>query len=158
MTVPSSARFFMMSGLHPPHALLVLGLVVSIGVWTTVLSPAELDSALAMVLFLQMFLASTGFLVPARRGHFDALLTQADSRSRIAAAHCLASVAPGVAGWMALVVIGVIVGNRAAWSALLGDRMAALAIVSVVGWTAGFLLPRQRRQAWSGLPPWSRCS
>ena len=70
MTVPSSARFFMMSGLHPPHALLILGFVVSVGVWTTVLSPAELDSALAMVLFIQMFLASTGFLVPARRGHF----------------------------------------------------------------------------------------
>jgi len=135
-------RFFLMVRLHPTYGLVLLAAIVLIGGWTAWLNPDDLDTGLGMVLFLQMFLVSTGFAVRAREGHFDPLLTQADSRSRIAAAHCLASVAPGVAGWMALAVIGVIVGSPAAWSALLGDRIAALAIVSVVGWTAGFLLPR----------------
>jgi hypothetical protein len=95
-----------------------------------------------MLLFLQMFLVSTGFAIPARQGHFDPLLTCAESRPRVAAAHCLASIAPGAAGWLTLAITGLALGSPAAWSALIGDRMAALLIVSALGWTAGFLLPR----------------
>lgn len=142
MTVPSSARFFMMSGLHPPHALLVLGLVVSIGVWTTVLSPAELDSALAMVLFIQMFLASTGFLVPARRGHFDALLVARHRRTGPMVWHWAMSMAPGMVAWLVLAGVGYIAGSPVAGSALIGGRAAAMAIVSLVAWAAGMTLQR----------------
>jgi hypothetical protein len=105
-----------------------------------------------MLLFLQMFLVSTGFAVRARQGHFDPLLTHAESRPRIAAAHCLASIAPGFAGWLTLTVTGVIVGSPVGWSALAGDRMAAMLIVSGLGWTAGFLLPRGiAGVVWTGL-------
>ena len=135
-------RFFFMIGLHPSYALILLTAIVLVGGWTTWMMPGELDSGLGMLLFLQMFLVSTGFAIPARQGHFDPLLTCAQSRPRIAAAHCLASIAPGVAGWLALTITGLAVGSTAAWSALIGDRMAALVIVSAVGWTAGFLLPR----------------
>lgn len=134
-------RFFFIIGLHPSYALALLIAIVLVGGWTTGMMPGELDSGLGMLLFLQMFLVSTGFAIPARQGHFDPLLTCAASRPRIAAAHCLASIAPGAAGWLALALIGLAVGSPAAWSALIGDRMAALVIVSAVGWTAGFLLP-----------------
>jgi hypothetical protein len=137
-----SLRFFFIIGLHPSYALALLTAIVLVGGWTTWVTPGELDTGLGMLLFLQMFLVSTGFTIPARQGHFDPLLTCAGSRPRIAAAHCLASIAPGAAGWLTLAITGLAVGSPAAWSALLGDRMAALVIVSALGWTAGFLLPR----------------
>ena len=135
-------RFFLMIRLHPSYALAMLTAVVLAGGWAAWVTPAELDTGLGMVLFLQMFLVSTGFAIPARQGHFDPLLTCADSRPRIAAAHCLVSIAPGVGGWLALTIVGLAAGSPVPWSALLGDRMAALIIVSAVGWMAGFLLPR----------------
>ena len=140
--MPRALRFFFIIGLHPSYALALLIGVVLVGGWTTGVMPGELDSGLGMLLFLQMFLVSTGFAIPARQGYFDPLLTCAESRPRIAAAHCLVSIAPGVAAWLALTIVGLAVGSPAAWSALLGDRMAALIIVSAVGWMAGFLLPR----------------
>jgi hypothetical protein len=142
MTVPSSARFFMMSGLHPPHALIILGMIVAIGVWTTVLSPPELDSALAMVLFIQMFLASTGFLVLARRGHFDPLLVARSGRTWPMVWHWVVSVAPGILAWLGLAGVGCLAGSPVAQSALIGGRAAALAIVSLAAWPAGVALQR----------------
>jgi hypothetical protein len=142
MTVPSSARFFLVSGLHPPHTLLILGLIVATGVWTTVWSPPELDSALAMVLFIQMFLASTGFLVPARRGHFDPLLVARSRRTGPMVWHWFVSVAPGVVAWLALAGVGYLAGSPVAQSAVIGGRAAALAIVSLVAWPAGVTLQR----------------
>jgi len=135
-------RFFFILGLHPSYALGLLAAIVVVGEWTTRVTPGELDTGLGMLLFLQMFLVSTGFAIPARQGHFDPLLTCAESRPRVAAAHCLASIAPGAAAWLTLTTTGLAVGSPAAWSALIGDRMAALVIVSALGWTAGFLLPR----------------
>ena len=125
-------RFFFILGLHPSYALALLAAIVVIGEWTTRVTPGELDTGLGMLLFLQMFLVSTGFAIPARQGHFDPLLTCAESRPRVAAAHCLASIAPGAAGWLTLAITGLAVGSPAAWSALIGDRMAALVIVSAI--------------------------
>ena len=66
MTVPSSARFFMMSGLHPPHALLILGLsavlVGPLGWWVLLSGLARYLLWLAQVLWPWL----TGPL-PARR-------------------------------------------------------------------------------------------
>jgi hypothetical protein len=135
-------RFFFMIRLHPSYALAILTAIVLAGGWAAWVTPGELDTGLGMLLFLQMFLVSTGFAIPARQGHFDPILTCAESRPRIAAAHYLASIAPGAAGWLILAIIGLAAGSPAAWSALLGDRMAALLIVSAVGWMAGFFLPR----------------
>jgi len=142
MTTPSSPRFFMMSGLHPLYAVLILAVIVGIGVWTTIVSPAELDSALAMVLFIQMFLASTGFLVPARRGHFDPLLVAKGRRTAPMVWHWAVSAAPGVAAWLGVASVGYMVGSPSAASALIGGRAAAIAIVSFVAWAAGVALPR----------------
>lgn len=142
MTHPSSARFFATLRLHPPSALLALGATVGIGLWTTSMSPGELDSGLGMLLFVQMFLASSGFLVRARRGHFDPLLTASPNRTRPIVWHWIASVAPGVAGWMCLAGAGYFQGSPTAVSALVGTRAAALFIVSALAWTAGFTLTR----------------
>lgn len=142
MTWPSRPRFFAAIGVHPPYALLILAAIVGFGLWTIRVSPAELDSGLGMVLFVQMFLASSGFLVRARRGHFDPLLIGAGGRTRAIVWHWIVSVAPGVAGWTCLAGAGYLMGSPAALSAFLGGRAAALFIVSAVAWTAGFTLAR----------------
>lgn len=142
MTSPSSPRFFAAVGLHPPYALLILTAIVGLGVWTTSVSPGELDSGLGMLLFVQMFLASSGFLVRARRGHFDPLLIGAGGRTGAIVWHWIVSVAPGVAGWFCLAGVGYVMGSPAALSAFVGGRAAALFIVSALAWTVGFTLAR----------------
>src|SRR5258708_6788493 len=112
------------------------------GLWTTSLSRGELDSGLGMVLFTQMFLASTGFLVRARRGHFDPLLVGKGDRTAAVMWHWIVSIAPGIAGWACLAGIGYFLGSPAALSALVGGRAVALFIVSALAWTAGFTLAR----------------
>jgi hypothetical protein len=135
-------RYFAIVGLHPSYALVLLALVVAIGGWSAFMNPADLDSGLGMLLFVQMFLASSGFAIRARQGHFDPILTGARSRSHVAVAHWLLSALPGIAAWLLLVSIGRATGSPAAASAIAGDRLAALAIVSCTAWAAGFMLPR----------------
>jgi len=135
-------RFFAVVGLHPPYALVILAATVGFGLWTTSVSPRELDSGLGMLLFVQMFLASSGFLVRARRGHFDPLLLGAGDRTRAVVWHWLVSIAPGVAGWTCLAGAGYFLGNPTAISAFVGGRAAALFIVSALAWSAGFTLTR----------------
>jgi len=55
--------------------------------------------ALAPVLLLQLFVASSGFRFAARRGYYDLLLTSSTPRWQIALAHCLVSILPGVISW-----------------------------------------------------------
>jgi hypothetical protein len=142
MTSPSSLRFFAAVRLHPPYALAILAIVAGIGIWTTSVSPAELDSGLGMVLFVQMFLASSGFLVRARRGHFDPLLVGGGDRIGAVVWHWIVSIAPGLVAWLCLAGAGHLLGSPAASSALVGGRAAALFIVSALAWTTGFALPR----------------
>jgi hypothetical protein len=136
------ARFFAVVRLHPPYTLAILAAIVGVGLWTTSTSPGELDSGLGMLLFVQMFLASSGFLVRARRGHFDPLLLGAGDRTSALVWHWLVSIAPGVAGWTCLAGAGYVMGSPAAVSAFVGVRAVALFIVSALAWTAGFALTR----------------
>lgn len=142
MKVTTPVRFLAGVGVHPPSALLLLAAGVGIGVWTTSLSPDDLDSGLGVLLIVQMFLASTGFLVRARRGHFDPLLVGGGDRTGVLVWHWIVSVAPGVAGWWLLTGTGYVLGSPAAHSALMGGRAVALFIVSALAWAAGFTLAR----------------
>jgi hypothetical protein len=136
------ASYFMVVKLHPAYALVALFGVLGMSLWALMLSPAELDSGLGMLLFVQMFLASSGFVPRARRGHFDPVLVGESGMRTTAASHWAISVAPGIAAWLVLGVTGAIVGSPAAMSALAGRRAAGMFIVCAVSWSAGFLLPR----------------
>lgn len=142
MSTASAARFFAALNVHSPSGLLVLAITIAIGGWTTSVNPAELDSGLGMLLFVQMFLASGGFLVAARRGHFDPLLTGSGDRTSPLVWHWIVSVSPGVAGWLGLSAFAYWQGSPAALSALAGGRAAAFFIVSALAWAAGFALAR----------------
>ena len=139
---PGAARYFVVVGLHPVYALVALGAIVIVGVATMWLDPGGLDSGLGMVLFAQMFLASSGFVGRARQGHFDALLTGSTGRVSVVAAHFLVSIAPGVVAWLLVAAAGSIAGSATATSAIAGVRAGALLIVSTLAWALGFGLPR----------------
>jgi len=140
--VTRALRYFLLLHLQPPYALVVLVAVTTIGAWSVVLSPAELDTGLGMVLFVQMFLASSGFVARARVGHFDPLLAAGCRRAPVAAAHWAASALPGMACWFALAALGFAMNSPAALSAAAGRRLAAMLLVSSVSWSAGYALPR----------------
>ena len=140
--IASPLRYFLIVGLHPPHHLAVLTGVTVVGLWTVALSPGELDSAFGMVLFVQMFLASTGWLTRARRGHFDPILTSDHGRIAVIVSHWFASVLPGTLAWGIVSGVDWASGGAPGVSALVGHRLLAFAIVSAVSWTAGFALTR----------------
>jgi hypothetical protein len=138
----SPFRYFVAIRLHSGHHIAVLAGVTAVGLWTVGMSPDELDSALGMLLFVQMFLASTGFLARARRGHFDPILTSAFGRVTVVCSHWCASALPGVVAWAMVVGVDSICGGGQIESAVAGRRLLALWIVSAIAWTAGFALAR----------------
>src|SRR3954470_12890894 len=95
-----------------------------------------------MLLFAQMFLASSGFVVTARRGQFDPTLIHGANRVSALAAHWCASVAPGAIAWLVLAGVAAVLGSAGSVSARRGPRLAAFIIVSVIAWICGFALPR----------------
>ena len=98
-------RFFVVV---PPMPLLMIG---TFGVVTAVIgavavfNPARAPDALTPILLLQLFACSSGFDVPARRGHYVLLLTHAGSRPLVLFAHWVASACPGVICWLAFAAI-----------------------------------------------------
>ena len=139
---PGPLRFFLLVGLHPAYGLAILGAILVIGLMTIRADARELDTGLGMVLFAQMFVASSGFVGRARQGHFDPVLTRFRSRTAVASAHWLVSIAPGAIAWFTLAVAGAVGGAPAAMSAIAGSRAGALLIVSALAWVIGFALPR----------------
>lgn len=137
-----AVRYFNVVGLHPAYGLIALSAILLVGMVTLWLDPGELDSGLGMIVFAQMFLASTGFVVRARQGHFDALLAGPQGRVAIVAAHWAMSIAPGVVAWLVLVAAASLAGAPAILSAIAGFRAAALVVVSTLSWVIGYGLPR----------------
>ena len=137
-----AARFFWLVGLHPLYALVIVFLVTAIGIVTLWFDSKEVDSGLGMILFAQMYLASSGFIPRARQGHFDPVLTGDVSRVSVLISHWIVSIAPGLAAWLAIVFTALVAGSPAAASAIAGPRAAGLIIVCTLAWSIGFELPR----------------
>jgi hypothetical protein len=142
MSFIHALRYFQVVKVVPP--LFVTGFVVAVAAAAAKLttdSSAAVE-ALTPVLLLQMFAASSGFQIPARRGYYDLLLTSGTRRWQIAAAHCVASIAPGIMSWMCVGVLELAAshGTHALFAA--GGSCAAFLLVSVSAWAAATPLPR----------------
>jgi len=100
MNVIYALRYFQVVAVVPP--LFLAGFVITIAASAVTLTddPTAATEALTPVLLLQLFSASSGFQIPARRGYYDLLLTSGTPRWQIAVAHCLASVMPGITSWI----------------------------------------------------------
>jgi hypothetical protein len=98
--------------------------------------------ALVPVLLLQAFAASSGFALPARRGHYDLLFTTGNSRTSIAIVHWASSVAAGVATWLALGVVEVLVSDGYRSTLFASGTCVSMCVVSTLPWATGVALPR----------------
>lgn len=136
-------RFFVVV---PPMPLLMIGAfgVISavVGV-VIVIDPSRAPGALTPILLLQLFACSSGFDVPARRGHYDLLLTHAGSRRLVVLGHWVASVCPGVVCWLVLAALcRVRVGDEGGGVLLTTGSIAAVCLVSTIPWATTLRLPR----------------
>src|SRR5688500_4408583 len=96
--------FFRM--LPPAHPLPRIGFVIlgAAGPLLLLLGLAP-ETLLVPLLLLQTLAASSGFIGPARRGHYDLLLTLGHARLEIGFAHWLMSIGRGIAVWLTLVLV-----------------------------------------------------
>ena len=136
-------RFFVVV---PPMPLLMIGAFCAVTAAIAaviVLNPSRAPGALTPILLLQLFACSSGFDVPARRGHYDLLLTHAGSRHLVVLGHWVASACPGIICWLALAAICGGVGGAGAGGVLLSTGSAvAVCLVSTIPWATTLRLPR----------------
>lgn len=116
----------------------VAACAVSVVAW----DPSRATVALTPILALQLFATSSGFLLSARRGHYDLLLTRGHSRLRIAAVHWAVCAFPGIVSWAAVAVAEMVVTGGAGWSLVQAGTLSAVLVVSTVPWAVTVALPR----------------
>lgn len=105
-------------------------------------SPTTASGALVPVLVLQSLAASSGFSLPARRGHYDLLFTRGNSRLLIALIHWVMSILPGLASWFTVAVVEVVVTGGANQTLFASGTCAAVFLVSTLPWAITVALPR----------------
>lgn len=134
-------RFFHV--VSPLHGLVVwtFGVLVIAAAVLVSIAPERTAGALAPLLLLQMFASSSGFSVPARRGHYDLLLTCAGDRIWIALAHWLTSISAGIASWLIVAAVEMLARGHASIT-LASGTCAAVVLVSTIPWALTIALPR----------------
>ena len=133
------ARFFIVFPVVPRAMLLAFGVATLVGGAALAMNVEHPIRTVAPVLLLQLFAAASGFVVPARRGYYDLLLTRGDSRLAIAALHWAMSVLPGILSWLVLAAVERSGGGA---SLVAPGTLLALFIVSTMPWSLTVPLPR----------------
>jgi len=116
--------------------------VVAIGGIAIARVPSRSADLMRPVLLLQLFAASSGFEVPARRGHYDLLLTSGHRRIWVALVHWAISIAPGVLAWLVLAAVEVTARGGPDTNLLASGTCAAIGLVSTMPWAITVRLPR----------------
>ena len=159
-------RFFRLVTTQPSLIVWTFLVVTFVGVVSIVGEPSRSAGAMVPVLLLQLFAASSGFEVPARRGHYDLLLTSGHHRVWMALAHWVTSIAPGVIAWLSLALVESAVSAGRA-RLLMSGTLAAMALVSTLPWAINVRLPRFSggigwllalaisTSVWPSIPLWS---
>ncbi len=138
----SLVRFFWVVSPHPAYVPAGFAALVAIGAWSLWLNPGDTEAPLAPVLLFQAFAASTGFVAPASRGHYDAVLAGPGRRTRIALAHWLVSASPGLSAWLALALAEIAISAGRHADAFAPRALTALLLVSSIAWASTLALPR----------------
>ncbi len=142
MTAISPIRFFVIAPLHSPYLLLALAAVGLAGIVMLIAEPSKGAGALGPLALIQMFAASSGFAVAARRGHFDLLLTAGSGRVAVALTHLGASVLPGVVVWVTLGLVEMLVAQTMMPLAFASGTVFAFGVISLLAWALTVRLPR----------------
>jgi hypothetical protein len=135
-------QFFRVVSPLPPLMAVTFSATTVISAMVVAVQPVRVQQALTPLLMLQLFACSSGFLIPARRGHYDLLLTAGESRLRIALVHWMMSWLPGVACWMVLAFVEAAATRGTQAAALASGSILAWALVSTIPWAATVTLPR----------------
>jgi hypothetical protein len=139
---PLLLRFFWTVSPLPPLMPAACVAVTLVGAVQIVLDPHRAAGALVPLLLLLLFAASSGFAVPARRGHYDFILATGTSRVWIATAHWLMSILPGLGGWATLAGAELVMTRGGAATTASSGSLAALAVISTLPWALTVSLPR----------------
>lgn len=135
-------RFFRV--VAPVHPLIVGALAAAVGIAgvAVMVDVGQAGGALVLLFLLQALATSSGFAGPARRGHYDLLLTTGRSRVQIALVHWVISAGPGLAAWTLIVIVESIA--RQGWPvvSLSAGTLTALVLASTLPWAATVRLPR----------------
>lgn len=137
-----SVRFFRV--VSPVHPLMAAAFGAALGMAGAILmvDVTRAAGALAPLFLLQTLATSSGFAGPARRGHYDLLLTTGRSRLQIGLVHWAMSASPGIASWLTVGVIEVVLRAGFAPISLSSGTLAGMFLVSTVPWAATVRLPR----------------
>jgi hypothetical protein len=138
----SPLRFFRIVTTQPSLIAWTFVVVVLVGSAAIVRDPSRSAGAMVPLLLLQLFAASSGFEVPARRGHYDLLLTSGHRRVWLALVHWATSVALGVIAWLVLAAVERAVSTAAGARLLTSGTVAAMGLVSTLPWAITVRLPR----------------
>ena len=136
------ARFFIAVPVVAPSIVLSLGAAALAGIagLATNIVPAERGIRIVEpILLLQLFATSSGFMVPARRGHYDLLFTSGANRVVIGLVHWLMCASPGVLSWLSVALAARYYGSNAATTP---DVLLALIVASTVPWALTIPLTR----------------
>ncbi len=135
-------RFFIVV---PPMPVLMIGAFVVTTIAASgllLVDPSRATGALTPILLLQLFASASGFDVPARRGHYDLLLTHNVPRWLVASGHWVASVIPGVLSWLVVATVCDLATDAATVSLFSAGTITALVQVSTIPWAVTTRLPR----------------
>jgi hypothetical protein len=138
----SPLRFFRVVPTQPALIVWTFLVVVAIGGIAIARVPSRSGDLMRPVLLLQLFAASSGFEVPARRGHYDLLLTSGHRRISAALVHWATSIAPGMLAWLVLAAVEVTARGGADTNLLASGTCAAMGLVSTMPWAITVRLPR----------------
>lgn len=138
----SPLRFFRIVPTQPTLIVWTFLVVVCIGAVAIAREPSRSAGAMVPVLLLQLFAASSGFEVPARRGHYDLLLTSGRLRVWMALVHWMTSSAPGVVAWLLLAGTEAALSSQPRPALLASGTFAAMGLVSTLPWAITVRLPR----------------
>ena len=135
-------RFFRAVPPGPPLMGIAFTIATAMAATSVLTDPDSARRALTPLLLLQLFACSSGFMIPARRGHYDLLLTSGESRLTIASVHWMMSLLPGVSGWLIVSVVETLVRRGAPATAMASGSVLAWVLVSTLPWAATVALPR----------------
>jgi hypothetical protein len=138
----SPLRFFRIVTTQPSLIGWSFVVVVLVGLVAIVRDPSRSAGAMVPVLLLQLFATSSGFEVPARRGHYDLLLTSGHPRVWMALVHWASSAAPGAITWLVLALVEWVVSAGLQVSLRTSGTLAAMGLVSTLPWAINVRLPR----------------
>lgn len=137
----SPVRFFRIVPTQPALISWTFAVVVVVGAAAILNEPSRSTGAMVPVLLLQLFSASSGLEVPARRGHYDLLLTSGHRRIWMALVHWASSVAPGAVSWLVLAGVEAAMDGHNIRLLSFGT-IAAMGLVSTLPWALTVRLPR----------------